>query len=140
MSIRRLAFLLVLPMIFLSFVFPSLASAQGTEGDKVVVYYFYQTVRCSTCLEFETFSKKALDTYFSKHLASGRVEWHVLNMDIPENWHFVDGFKLFTKALVIERVHDGKPVAWKNLEDIWALEGDEAGFMNLVKEAVAAYL
>ena len=136
---RRLLFIvLALPITTLAPLSP--ASATDTGGDKVIVYYFHQTLRCSTCMEFETFSKKALDTYFAKDLASGRVEWHVLNMDAPENKHFVDEFKLFTKALVIERFREGKAVAWKNLEDIWSLEGDEAGFTNLVREAVAAYL
>ena len=139
MSIRRLIpVLLVLPLLLLSPAFP--AAAGATAEDKVVVYYFHQTVRCSTCLEFEAFSKKALDSYFGKELAGGRVEWQVLNMDLPANRHYVDEFKLFTKALVIEKVHEGKPVAWKNLEDIWAFEGDEAGFTKLVKDAIAAYL
>ncbi len=139
MSIRRLLpVLLVLPLLLLSPASPSVAGV--TAGDKVVVYYFHQTVRCSTCLEFETFSKKTLDSYFAKEMAGGRVEWQVLNMDLPANRHYADEFKLFTKALVIEKVHDGQPVARKNLEDIWAFEGDEAGFTKLVKDAVAAYL
>ena len=140
MSIRRLIPLLSSLTLLLLLALPALAGTAGSAGDKVVVYYFHQTIRCSTCLEFETFSKKALDTYFAKDLASDRVEWHVLNMDEAANRHYVDEFKLFTKALVIEKVHDGKPVAWKNLEDIWAFEGDEPGFMNLVKDAVNAYL
>ena len=140
MSIRRLLpVLLLLPLLILCAPSPSSAGEAG-RGDKVVVYYFHQTVRCSTCLEFEAFSKKALDTYYAKDLASGRVQWQVLNMDLPGTRHYVDTFKLFTKALVIEKFHDGKPVAWKNLEDIWSFEGDEAGFTNLVKKAVAAYL
>lgn len=140
MSLRRLVlFLLILPVFLQSTGFPALAAAD-TGGNRVVVYYFHQTIRCSTCLEFETFSKKALDTYFANDLANGRVEWRVVNMDLPENRHYVDEFKLFTKALVIQKITADKPVAWTNLEDIWAFEGDEPGFMNLVKEAVVAYL
>jgi hypothetical protein len=141
MLIRRFAlFLLTLPILILSSGAPTFAAGTSAGKDKVVVYYFHETVRCSTCLEFEAFSKTTLDTYFSKDLKNGRLEWHVLDMDAPQNKHFVKQFKLFTKALVIEKVHDGKVVAWKNLEDIWTYEGDKPEFMNYVRHAVAGYL
>jgi hypothetical protein len=141
MSIRRLAIALA-ALSLLTLVSGSLAFAAGAPPakDKVIVYYFHETIRCSTCIKFEDYSKATLDTYFPKDLKNGTIEWHVLNMDAPQNKHFVKEFKLFTKALIIEKVHDGKVVAWKNLEDIWSFTESEPKFMNYVKTNIDAYL
>jgi len=141
MLIRRLAIVLAaLSLLTLASGSLAFAAVAAPAKDKVIVYYFHETIRCSTCMKFQAYSKATLDTYFSKDLKDGEVEWHVLNMDTPQNKHFVKQFKLFTKALVIEKVHDGKVVAWKNLEDIWSFTEDEAKFMNYVKTNIDAYL
>jgi len=36
---------------------PWTTGSAGTGANKVVVYYFHQTLRCPACLEFEAFSK-----------------------------------------------------------------------------------
>ena len=141
MLIRRLAIVLAaLSLLTLASGSLAFAAVSAPSKDKVIVYYFHETIRCSTCMKFEAYSKATLDKYFPKDLKDGEVEWHVLNMDSPQNKHFVKQFKLFTKALIIEKVHDGKVVVWKNLEDIWSFTEDEGKFMNYVKTNIDAYL
>lgn len=105
-----------------------------------VAYYFCSTYRCSNCLTLEKYSHEAIQSGFTDQLASGTLSWMMKNLDEEENAHFVDDFKLFTKALVLVRYENGKQVKWKNCDKIWELLGDEAAFKKYVQTEVTAFL
>jgi predicted DCC family thiol-disulfide oxidoreductase YuxK len=113
---------------------------QAQQQQKVLVYYFYTTVRCPTCRKIEAFSGEALRQAFSGALGSGLLEWHPLNVQLPENRHFIEDYQLFTKSLVVVRVKDGRQMEWKNLEKVWELVGNKAIFMKYVQDEVREYL
>jgi hypothetical protein len=110
------------------------------EAKKVTVYYFHNTVRCATCMRMEDFSGFAIQAGFPDELKSGRIEWRVVNMQIPENQHFVKDFQLHMSSLVIVRFKDGKQVEWRNLEKIWDHVGDMTDFVKYVQSNVKALL
>jgi len=110
------------------------------EAKKVVVYYFHNTVRCATCMRMEDFSGFAFQAGFPDELKSGKIEWRVVNMQTPENLHFVKDFQLHMSSLVIVRFKDGKQVAWRNLEKIWDHVGDMTDFVKYVQSNVKALL
>jgi len=117
------------------------AQAAKTAGEKkVLAYYFYTTVRCPTCRQIEALSDEALKQGFSGALRSGVLEWHPVNVQLPENRHFINDYQLFTKSLVIVRMKDGKQVEWKNLEKVWELVGDREAFFHYVQDEVGQYL
>lgn len=105
-----------------------------------VAYYFCSTYRCSNCLTLEKYSHEAIQSGFTDQLASGNLSWIIKNLDEEENAHFVDDYKLFTKALVLVRYENGQQVKWKNCDKIWELLGDEAAFKKYVQSEVAAFL
>lgn len=109
-------------------------------NQKVVVYYLYFKPRCETCLNMEVFAKEAVETGFANELKNGTVEWHSYDTDLDENKHFWNDFKLETKALIIEKVQNGKPVSWKNCEKIWELAGAKPDFMKYVQDEIKADL
>jgi len=120
-----------------------------TEGDEpaasdpahqVVAYYFHGTRRCATCLKIEALSDEALKTGFPKVLDNGQLVWRVINFEEPQNEHFVDEYKLYTQALIIVDLLEGKQTRWKNLEKVWQLLRNKAAFMKYVQEEVHAYL
>jgi hypothetical protein len=117
------------------------AQAAKSEGaQKVLAYYFYTTVRCPTCRKIEAFSDEALKQGFPEALRSGLLEWHPVNVQLPENRHFINDYQLFTKSLVIVRVKDGERVEWKNLDKVWELAGDKQAFLSYVQDEVGKYL
>ena len=72
----------------------------STESSKnipetVVVYYFHGSARCVTCKKFETYSNEVINSVFAKELSSGQLNWQVVNVDNPDNKHFVNDYKLF---------------------------------------------
>ncbi len=119
------------------------AAASGTSevsaAPKVVVHYLHGTARCSNC-KFEKWGKAAIDVAFADEIKSGRLEWRVFNVDEPKHQHFVEEFQLYTKAIVLGELKDGKIARWRNLEKIWDLLGDEAAFGKYVADETRAFL
>lgn len=119
---------------------PAPAGSAGPGENKIVAYYFHVTVRCNTCHTIERYSKESLDEYFSGELASGKIEWRPVNVQLSENRHFVKDYKLFTRSLVLVLVQDGRQRTYKVLERTWDLVGQEKFFKQYVKKEVEKYL
>jgi len=116
------------------------AVSKPKETDYVRAYYFHGDYRCSNCYKIETYSKEAIDKYFAKELASGDLEYKVINVDERSNEHFAKDYKLYTKSLVISKIKGGKEVEYKNLEKVWDYLGNKEAFYNYVKEEVTKFL
>ena len=110
------------------------------DAKKVVVYYFHNTIRCATCMRIEEYSEFAILAGFSKELKNGTIEWRGVNMQMPENQHFVKDFQLHMSSLVVVLYKDGKQVAWRNLEKIWGHVGNIDDFVKYVQNNVKAFL
>jgi hypothetical protein len=122
----------------------ALAAAPPSPGaaadSKVVAYYFHVTVRCVTCRTIESYSHEAIERGFANELKDGRLEWRPVNVQLPENRHFVRDYQLFTRSLVLAKMRGGKQVEYRNLEKIWDLAGNKAEFLKYVQSNVKAYL
>ena len=117
------------------------AGARGSSpDDKVVAYYFHNTIRCATCLRIESYSKHSIEAGFRPELNSGRVEFHAVNMQLPENKHFVKEFHLSASSLILVHIKNGKQVHWRNLDAVWELVGDLSHFMKYVQFEVKRHL
>ncbi len=109
-------------------------------ANTVIAYYFHSTRRCATCKKLEAYSQEAIESGFEKELESGKLEFKAVNVDEKENNHFVDDYQLYTKALILSRVKDGKQTEWKNLDKIWELVGNEKNYKEYVTKEVADFL
>ncbi len=107
---------------------------------KVVVYYFYNRIRCISCRNIEQYTGETLRTFFAGELKSGAVEWRPVNIDEKGNEHFTDDYKLFSKSVVVSEVAGGKETRWKNLIRVWELLGDKEGFQYYVQTEVQSFL
>lgn len=124
---------------------PSAAADQAVpktkdETGQFIAYYFHTNFRCSSCKKIEQWSHEAITKEFADQLKSGKLEWRVVNVEVPENEHFSDDFSLYTKSLVIVEQTDGKPVRWENLEKVWQLLNDQAGFSEYVTTRISAFM
>lgn len=117
----------------------SCACAQ-VNASAVTAYYFHGSVRCPTCRALEQYSKEAIETNFKDALASGKLEFKVVNVEDEGNEHFVKEYQLYTKSLILSFVKEGKETQWKNLGKIWEYVGNKQRFIDYVKSEVAAAL
>ncbi len=106
----------------------------------LIVYYFDMGKDCSTCLNLETYTHETLRTHFSDKLALGEIRWEVVDVDSPANAHFVEGFGLYTKSVVLARMKDGEVGEFDNLSRIWELVYDRDAYMTYVKAQIDTIL
>ena len=105
-------------------------------GAPLVVYYFHGNMRCATCGKFERLTREVVEDQFRQEVADGAVRLDVVNVDLPENGHFVEDFGLTTKSVVLS--FRGKS---RNLDRIWTVirQGDDA-FREYVSGEIRAML
>lgn len=116
------------------------ADGSADSGAKLIVYYFHGNKRCISCEKIEAYTKQAVTDGFKDQLDFGRVELKIVNTDEPGNAHFLDDYSLYTKSVVLVDMADGKEQRFKNLEDVWLLLDDPAGFVQYVTAEMQAFL
>jgi len=122
------------------------AEKQGTEArepamtDGVIAYYFHGNVRCPTCRNIEAYAHEAIEARFAEELKSGRLEWQVVNYELPENEHFAAEFELVAPTVVLVGIRGGSQEEWRDLVRVWELVGDKEAFVKYVQGEVAGYL
>ncbi len=115
-------------------------TANQTHQSKIIAYYFHGTVRCVTCRKIESLSHEVVASDFAEPLKTGLLEWQVVNVELPENQHFIRDYQLVTKSLVLVKYEDGKRVGYKNLQKIWTYINNEQSFRAYVKGELQAAL
>lgn len=110
-------------------------------SDSVTVYYFHATTRCEGCFEIERLAEEMLSQEFSPELADGRVLWRPVNVDLPENAHFIAAFDLAANELVVSYGDAARGGTWVKLPDTWALAYDpetlQFRLRRLVRDALS---
>jgi hypothetical protein len=119
---------------------PLAQAGEDAKGAHVVAYYFHGTMRCPTCHKLEQYSKEAIEANFKDALASGKLEFKVVNVEDKGNEHYTNDYQLYTKSLILSLVKDGKEIKWKNMDKIWEYVGNKERFIDYVKSGVADLL
>jgi len=113
------------------------AGITNAPGERVV-YYFHRTARCPTCLAMEAWSGQVV-----KALASGKVPLKIglnaVNLDLPENKHYVQDFQITFSTVVIAEVQNGNTLRWKNLENIWSFSHNEKTFKKYLESELGPF-
>lgn len=112
-----------------------------SAGDhKIIAYYFHGIARCPSCRKIEAYTEKAVKSGFDEEIKARRLEWRVVNVDQPENSHYIKDYQLYTKSVVIVDMQGEKQARWKNLEKVWELLNDEGAFISYITNEVTAYM
>jgi hypothetical protein len=107
---------------------------------RVIAYYFHGTARCPTCRAIEQYAYEALVTGFPRELQFGVLEWHAINVEEPQNQHFIDDYELIMRSVILADMAGENQTKWKNLDRIWDLVGDKGAFISYVQEETRAYM
>ena len=109
-------------------------------GDKVIVYYFHATKRCWTCKTIEAFTEETIRARFPEQLASGALEWLTVNVDEPENRHFMEDFEMTTRTVVLVDKKHGVDQKWVRLDRVWELVLDKPAFVDYIWKSTNDFL
>lgn len=110
------------------------------KNSKVIAYYFHGDFRCVTCRNLEQYAKEAIESNFQKALNEGSLVFKAVNVENKANEHFIEDYKLYSKALVLSLNKSGKEIRFKNLSKIWHLVRNKKKYLKYVKEEVAGFL
>jgi thiol-disulfide isomerase/thioredoxin len=130
----------VVAVFFLVIIFASCAWGEPVAGNQVTVYYFYGNVRCPTCYKIERYTQEAVEKYFGKEIKAGTVSFKAINVEGEKNQHYVKEYQLFSKAVVVSMIKEGKEVKFNNLTKIWEYVRDKEKFCQYIKTETAQYL
>lgn len=106
----------------------------------ITAFYFHGDSRCSNCKKIEQYSREAIEKYFADQLKTGELVFKVINMDRPENKHFINDYQLYTRSLVIAEFKGDTQLKWKNLTGVWNYLDDPEAFYDYVKTEIQTYL
>ena len=120
--------------------FSSLGGAKDTPANRIVVYYFYTNFRCPTCYKIEQYTQEAVEKYFDKEIKAGTISFKAVNMEREKNQHYIKDYQLFSKAVVISMIKEGKEVKFNNLTKIWEYVRDKEKFYEYIKTETTKYL
>jgi len=137
--VKKLIVILLAAVAVISVSFSAFA-VEDKPVTKVIAYYFHGTMRCSTCHKLEQYSKEAIETNFKDALASGKLEFKVINIEDRGNERYGKDYQLYTKSLILSLVKNGKEIKWQNIDKIWEYVGNKERFIDYVKNGVAGLL
>jgi len=122
-------------------IIPLVIDPDDAEGScRVIVCYFHNTDRCSTCLQIEKSSREIIDETFAAELASKRLTWMTLNMEKTENRPYIAEFGLAMPTLIVMRLRGDAVESWIALDDTWGLIRNPFRFSLYVKDNVRLFL
>ena len=123
---------------------PEAAKSAKTEapaaGKHFVAYYLHGKARCVSCTTIERLTKIALDTHFADAQKSGLMDVRILNVETPENRHYIQDYQITNQSVILSELQDGKEVRWKNLKQVWRLFRDETAFDDYIRTETEAFL
>ena len=119
---------------------PASSTGNATNERKVIAYYFHGNFRCATCRKFEAYTQETIAGDFVNALKDGELDWRVVNIDEPENEHFIQDYQLTTRSVVLVEMINGKQKRWKNLNRIWNLVRNKTEFQQYIQDETKTFL
>lgn len=110
------------------------------DNHAVTVYYFHGKYRCYSCNLIEHLTRISVEEGFPEEIEKGLVTFTALNVEEPENSHFIKDYSLYTKSVILSDVKEGKEARWKNLTKVWELLRNEVAFKQYVQKEIREYL
>ena len=99
-----------------------------------VLFYFHGSQRCRTCNRMEQMAREVLAERFGADTASVRVPLQCVNIDLPENQHYVTDFTLTMRTFVLV-----EGTRFAVLDQCWPLAHDEAAFKDYLARKITAF-
>ena len=107
-------------------------SSKETVADKVQVFLFHATQRCSTCIAIGKLAGETVSERFQDELKSGKIEFREVNIDLPENKELAQKFQASGSALYLNAIR-GTQDSIEQDAKVWRLTGDPDAFKNYLE-------
>jgi hypothetical protein len=112
----------------------------AAKADHVIAYYLHTNRRCPTCYTIEAYTEEALNEKFGEALKTKKLEWHSVDVTVPDNKHFVTDYQIVAQSVVLSDMRGGEQKKWKNLDKVWKLVRDKQAFFSYIQTETADFL
>jgi hypothetical protein len=112
----------------------------GTAPDRVVVFYFHGNRRCRTCLGIQETIQRTIAERFGAETASAALSFQDVNIDAPDNKHFIQEFNLSSSSMVVTANKGKAMLKWENCEKVWEHAHDQTALAEYTEKQIRAYL
>ena len=105
------------------------------KADKVQVFTFHSTQRCTTCIAIGKLSGETVEKYYQAELKSGKIEVREINIDLPENKDLAKKFQASGSALKSNAISDGQDHITEDTA-VWRLTSNPEQFKSYLKNKI----
>ncbi|MBN1324762.1 MAG: hypothetical protein JW974_00900 [Alphaproteobacteria bacterium] len=105
------------------------------EVTKSTIYYFLGNIRCVSCHKIQEYTTEVFNDNFKD-----KLDFKIVNIDKPENKHFITDYNLYTKSVILVKVAQDKVTEYKNLDKIWTYIENENKFKTYIKYEIDSFL
>jgi len=115
----------------------SVDAGQNTSqtGHRIEVIHFHRTQQCYSCRMVGAFAEDTVNTFFADELASGKVVFGHINMELPENKEIVARYEPAAQSLWIG-VYDENGFYKEQNINVWYKINDQNEYMTYLKEVI----
>ncbi len=103
--------------------------------EKVEIYHFHATRQCYSCITLGAYAEETVNTYFAPELASGRVVFGHVNVDLPENKALVEQYGPTGSSLWIG-VYNKTGFYKEENVNVWYKIGNKDDYMVYLKGVI----
>ncbi len=111
------------------------ALINNSQTDKVQVFLFHATRRCSTCIAIGRLAGETVNERFQGELKLGQVEFREINIDLLENRELAQKFQATGSALYLNAIKGGADNIEQDIK-VWSLVGDTAQFKDYLEDRI----
>lgn len=115
------------------------ASVNNSQTDKVQVFLFHATRRCSTCIAIGRLAGETVNERFQSELKLGQVEFREINIDLLENRELAQKFQATGSALYLNAIKGGADNIEQDIK-VWNLVGDTAQFKDYLEDRIKNFM
>jgi hypothetical protein len=112
---------------------------QTKPAEKVQIFLFHNTKRCSSCVAIGKYAKKTVEQNFQKEVNTGKIEFREINIDLPENKELANKFKAAGSALFLNAIIDGQDNIKEDTQ-VWRLVSNEQAFVDYLSDKLGGML
>ena len=109
------------------------------KADRIEVINFHATQRCVSCTTLGKLSEKTITERFVNEVASGKIIFKSVNVELRENTEIVNLYQASGSSLYINAIKDGKNNIVQNVK-VWQYLSDEIAFNNYLESKLRSLL
>jgi outer membrane protein assembly factor BamE (lipoprotein component of BamABCDE complex) len=114
-------------------------SSKEMAADKVQVFLFHATQRCSTCIAIGKLAGETVNERFQDELKAGKIEFREVNIDLPENKELAIKFQASGSALYLNSIKGLSDNIEQDIK-VWRLTNNPDAFKNYLEGRINAFL